>query len=130
MRCQTLAWGGLSQWRRPPRAERVPRLDGAPVLCTPVGGRDETVASRPEAHVAVTAYALDDELILYRDVTGECFALNHTGAYVWSLCDGDRAIDEIADDVSVTYSISRERSVADVRSLVDGLLDAGLLAAE
>ena len=122
MLCRTPAQAGLPQWQRLLQAEGMPRPNGALVRCT-------LAERRPAAHVAVTGYALDDELILYRDVTGECFALNHTGAYVWSLCDGDMALDEIADDVSVTFSISRERAVADVRSLVDGLLDAGLLAA-
>ena len=79
MLCRTPAQAGLPQWQRLLQAEGMPRPNGALVRCT----LDER---RPAAHVAVTGYALDDELILYRDVTGECFALNHTGAYVWSPC--------------------------------------------
>ena len=92
--------------------------------------RAATDPVRPVADTAVSTFQLDDELILYHGVTGRCFALNHTGAFVWSLCDGSLTADEIANDVALVFSIARGRAFIDVQTLLKELLDEGLLLAD
>ena len=76
---------------------------------------------------SVTTATLDDELVLCDERSGEVFVLNVTGARIWSLCDGSRPIEALARLIAAEYQIDEQRSQAEVRNLIDSLLDANLM---
>ena len=68
---------------------------------------------------------LDDELILLDPKTQEMFSLNETGRRVWrALPAGAEAL---VRDVVSAYDAAPEAVEADVRRLLDELLEAGLV---
>jgi hypothetical protein len=84
---------------------------------------------RPTPRPGVSALPLDEELVLYHPESRESFALNQTGAQVWSLCDGEHTIDSIAQEISSRHAISHEQALSDVRDLIHDLQQSDLLDA-
>lgn len=81
----------------------------------------------PRAAVGVTAYELDDEVVLYDAGGGQAFVLNRSGATIWGLCDGNRDLSAIARELAAAYDLPLEQALNDVRELVDDLKRAGLV---
>jgi hypothetical protein len=94
----------------------------APVLQHLGAGR-----GRPCACAAVSVHPLEEELILYDERTGEAHLLNHTGAFIWRLCDGSRTVGQVARQAASAFGIPHRRALADVRELVAMLSDANLI---
>jgi len=84
-------------------------------------------AGHPVPSPAVTAYQLDDDLVLYDTRTAEAHVLNLSAAKIWQLCDGSRSISDLADELSRSYALDPARAQADVDELVSSLQAAGLL---
>ena len=72
-----------------------------------------------------------------RDVAGECllvplrrqlsdgnsiFVLNETGAALWRRLDGSRSVQEIMEDLSQEFDVTREQLEQDVPPLIEDLL--------
>jgi PqqD family protein of HPr-rel-A system len=83
---------------------------------------------RPIPDSDVTAYQLDDELVLYDARTTAAHVLNASAARIWELCDGTRTLPELADALSATYALDPQRAQTDVSELVVSLSAAGLLS--
>lgn len=92
-----------------------------------VNGAGELVERVPQARGDLTAYELDDELVVYDPSSGHSFVLNATGRVIWSLCDGERSCDAIAAEVSAAYGVDAEVVLPDVVALVGELAEARLL---
>lgn len=75
----------------------------------------------------VSAYPLDDELVLYEPRSGEAYLLNPTGARVWALCDGSRGTGAIARELAGAFGLRGEQVVADVTDIIVALQQARLL---
>lgn len=75
----------------------------------------------------VSAFQLEDELVLCDEHTGQVFVLNRTGAHVWALLDGTRTGRAIAEQISEAYAIDFSTALEDVANLVIELAQAGLL---
>ncbi len=82
---------------------------------------------KPLHSPSVSAFPLDDELVLHDSRSGEVYVLNRTGARIWTLCDGSSTAASVAQAMSATFGLSYEEALADVRELVDDLRHAGLL---
>jgi hypothetical protein len=78
---------------------------------------------RPE----VSARELSDGGVLVNMRSGECFELNRVGYQIWNAIDGRRGIDQICDSLALVYPVGRSQLTSDLRSLIEGLLRAGLL---
>lgn len=103
-------------------------LERFPVGAESNRGRDQGTQDRcPVPASSVTAATLDDELVLCDERSGEVFILNVTGARVWSLCDGSRTIEALADLLAAEYQIDDQRALTEVQSLIGDLLDANLI---
>src|SRR6266487_2313746 len=50
----------------------------------------DLATARPRAGPGVSAYDLDQEIVLYDGSGGLAYVLNVTGARIWRLCDGQR----------------------------------------
>lgn len=70
---------------------------------------------------------LDDEVVILNLATGTYFGLNEVGSTIWETLARPRTILELRDAVAREFAVSTEAAERDVRALVDGLIEAGLL---
>jgi pyrroloquinoline quinone biosynthesis protein D len=82
----------------------------------------------PARGAGVAALPLDDDLVLYAQGGERAFVLNPTAAQVWSLCDGTRTVESIAEEIAAGRAVEYERALDDVRAFIAHLRRAGLLA--
>ena len=62
------------------------------------------------------------------DQTGSgVFSLNQVAARIWSLCDGDRSVDDIADVLFDEFEVERDRLLKDVSAAVQAMIEQGIL---
>ena len=86
-------------------------------------------------------YAKRDDVVM-RDVAGEqllvpirndpdgiqaIFALTGTGAFIWGLLDGERALDAVLAAVLERFDVTPEEAEADLGAFVERLSAAGLV---
>jgi hypothetical protein len=86
----------------------------------PAGGKPRQAAS-------ITEYELDDDVVLYDPRNDSAHVLNGTAAFVWSLCDGDHTIEQIADELGGVFKLSPGKVLADVQAALKNFGDAGLV---
>jgi hypothetical protein len=84
-------------------------------------------SERPVTRPEVSAFPLDDDLVLYDASTGEAHILNRTGAFVWKLCDGSHSIRQLASKTGSAFQVSRRLTFADISELIARLDSAGLV---
>lgn len=75
----------------------------------------------------VSAFPLDDELVLFDPRNGQSYVLNPTAARVWEWCDGSRTLEALARALASAYALDEAQALADVSDLVEGLRRARLL---
>lgn len=71
--------------------------------------------------------AVGDEFVILDVATGEYFGLNVVGGLIWACLEADTTIDDLIDTVTEAYDVERSMAEADVRSLIDDLIEAGLV---
>lgn len=74
---------------------------------------------------------------IWRDIGGEVVILdeggtqvcllNKTAALIWTLADGTRTMEEVAESICQRFEVSFQEAVADVRECSAQLLEAGLV---
>src|SRR5258708_5048918 len=69
----------------------------------------------------------EPSLVLLNPKSGEYYTLEAVGTRVWQLCDGKRAIGEIADIIAQEYDESPRTIESDVIELVKELMDEDLV---
>ena len=97
-------------------------------MTTPDREPSSSPSDRPIPESDVTAYPLDDELVLYDARTTVAHVLNPSAAKIWELCDGSRTLPELAQALSLTYGLDPQRAETDVSELVGTMRASGLLA--
>ncbi len=55
------------------------------------------------------------------------FGLNEIGTRIWQMLEAGRAVPDMLDELLAEYEVGREELEADVRELLDELLEAGLI---
>ena len=70
--------------------------------------------------------ALPDELILLDPTTQRMFGLNGSALVAWK-CLADGSLDDAVTAIVAEFDVTRADAERDVRALIAGLLDAGLL---
>lgn len=73
--------------------------------------------------------ALDGEIVLLHPARNVILHSNQGGALIWSLCDGQRSVAEIAELLSAAYPESAEDIALDVPQTIQELLSRGALVA-
>jgi hypothetical protein len=77
------------------------------------------------AHVA--AKLLKDEAVLLDLREGFYFGLNDVGSRIWTLVGEQRTLGEICDMLIIEYEVSRDELERHVHTLVEELLNRGLV---
>jgi len=98
---------------------------GQPTASSP---REHLSTDRPAACSEVTAYPVDDELVLYDPRSNQAFVLNPTAAQIWTLCDGSRTVAALTETLAAAYALAYEEALTDVRECLEHLRHDGLLA--
>lgn len=79
----------------------------------------------------VTRKVMDETLLV--PISGdlasmdELYTLNDTGAFIWQALDGTRTLAEIGRQLEQEYDAPEEVIKADLREVMDGLIDVGLV---
>jgi hypothetical protein len=81
----------------------------------------------PKARLDVAAAAVDGDVVLYDEQSGELHALNVTAGLVWARCDGSVSVGQMIDELNQTFGIDRPRLAVDVIAVVRRLGRLGLL---
>jgi PqqD family protein of HPr-rel-A system len=82
---------------------------------------------KPKVRDDLTVVELDGEGVIYDEETGELHHLNQTATLVFSLLDGTGTIKEIALDLSSAYGQEPKDIEDQLRPLIRGFKQAGLL---
>ena len=70
---------------------------------------------------------MDDEGTLIIVDSGRVFELNLLGGDIWKLCDGERSVNGIVDDLFSRYDVDREDLERDVREFIAQVEERGWL---
>ena len=83
-------------------------------------------AERPEPASGIDVHEVEDGFVVFDAATDRVHYLNPTATVVFSLCDGTRTTDEIAELVRSAWDLETA-PVADVAACVAQLRDEGVL---
>lgn len=74
------------------------------------------------------AVELGDELLLCEETGQQVHRLNRTAAEIWKLCDGERAVSEIAAHLARNFrGASAKQMEGDVRAALQEMTRSGIL---
>ncbi len=79
---------------------------------------------------SVHTRTFDGELVILDLAHGEYFALDPIGSRLWIALEQGKSIDQLAAEIVQEYEASPETVAADLRFLLDELIERGLLVAE
>ncbi len=79
---------------------------------------------------AVHTRTFDGELVILDLAHGEYFALDPVGSRLWVALEQGKSIEQVAAEIVQEYDTSLETATADLRALLDDLVQRGLLVAE
>ena len=97
---------------------------------TALQGIDGRSVFRRSDSVVCRAVGLESILVPIRDNVGNLdfvYTLSPVAARIWTLMDGTRTADEIAEVITAEYDIDRETALADLAELVSDLAGVSLL---
>lgn len=87
-----------------------------------------TLDTKPLAKSDLEVEELEDEILVYDPESQKTYNFNGTGAFVWSLCDGNHALGEIVRGIDeAAAETDRDTIEEDVLKFVEKLVDDGLL---
>jgi len=69
---------------------------------------------------------IGDQVVVVDPVDNRLLTLNETGSAAWLALDG-RTVGEVASRIAQQFEVDPETAVADVKHLLQGLLDRGLV---
>jgi pyrroloquinoline quinone biosynthesis protein D len=90
-----------------------------------VAWRDEEEARREVLATLAEGGDVDDEGTLILVDSGQVFELNLLGADIWKLCDGDRTVGDVVDDLLGRYDVERDELEDDVRAFLSQMEERG-----
>jgi hypothetical protein len=84
--------------------------------------------ARPRRAVGLRATPVGDDLVLLDPVDYRAITLNLWARDIWQLCDGERTLQEIIDDLDCRFEAESGRVDREVRQVVSEMLSAGILS--
>ena len=70
---------------------------------------------------------LAGEAVILNLESGVYYSLDEVGAYIWSLIQEPRTVNEIQDAILEEYEVEPDRCERDIMALLEKLVDAGLI---
>ena len=77
----------------------------------------------------VAAKVIDGEAIIINLANGVYYSMDKVGAFVWDLLQTGHTLEEVIAAVTTRYDVSREQAEANVRELVQELVQENLVVA-
>jgi hypothetical protein len=74
--------------------------------------------------------AIGSELVTLDVKTGDCFGFNEVAATIWTALATPRTFEELKDQLVSEYDISAEECSAELGTLLEELVEKGLVATE
>ncbi len=82
----------------------------------------------PKRNPEVKWRSEDENLLLYTATDDRIIVLNQTAAFIWKLADGEKTVEEIADELVREYeSVTREKALKDVHKVIQNLKSKDLV---
>lgn len=75
----------------------------------------------------VPAKELDGEMVLLNLENGDYVALNDAGMEIWKLLEGNRSVEELAQDLEAAYSIPAATALKDTLAFLGNLQSKGFI---
>ncbi len=85
------------------------------------------MSARPTAREGIRELSIDDHVVLYDPITRRAHLLNASAAAIWSRCNGDEDLDQIARHLAERFDAPFAAVRADVQSTVDRFVEVDLL---
>ena len=67
-----------------------------------------------------------NEVVILNEEGTQLCHLNQTAAHIWTLADGTKTLQEIADGLCAQFEVSPVEALGDVQELAQQLVEAGL----
>lgn len=87
----------------------------------------ELLHSKPRRTVETPAGRWSGGAVVQPPVPGPPVALNPTALALWELCDGQTAVEEMVDAVSVLFALEPDRARADVENALQDMIATGVV---
>jgi len=84
--------------------------------------------AKPRRKEDINQKRLDGETVLYDDGQQKVYSLNQVAAIIWELCDGQRSMREIAEEVAAVYEKDAREVADDVKGLIAEMAKMDLLS--
>ena len=81
----------------------------------------------PKGDFVESEELVGQQLFLSDEANGAVLQLNEGAAIVWLLCDGERDVKSIAEEIAGTYSLSEQQVLTQVQEAVAHFQELGLL---
>lgn len=91
------------------------------------GSADTVLDGRPQRQGTVITQQVEGQTVLLRIDDGGYYAIDETGAAIWQLCDGSRAIEDIVVALLAEFDAPEATIRADVLEFVADLRRERLL---
>ncbi|MEM8485947.1 MAG: PqqD family protein [Bacteroidota bacterium] len=88
---------------------------------------DIPLSFSPHKKAGVMAQQVLDEMVLYDDNTEMGYSLNASARFIWDLCDGERTLGSICEEIARDLEVDAAMLHKDVQTTVSELLKLGLL---
>ena len=87
-------------------------------------------AYRPMARPEMAAYDIDADHVLYDPTKDTVHMLNPTAMVIWRLCDGNRTVPELVEDVAILFEVPPQDVGQDVTGALEEFHSSHLLRAK
>ncbi len=110
----------------------MPDTSQDPFAYTTVSHLDRTLLHQVvlRGNPDVQATNMDGETVLLDLSTGRYYTLNRLGSLIWEFCTGTHTISDIHMVICTRFDVAPERALEDLLTLVDQLVQEGLLQYE
>lgn len=124
--------GSYRPWDRAPDPSLAAEDYGRDLLALVNEYVDQQVSAegavlRPRRRPGVTRRHRADEIELLAPGSDQAHVLNSSAEAIWELCDGERSLEAIAEDLGRRFEVAPEQILGDIEAGVRALEEAGVL---
>ena len=91
--------------------------------------RADDAEYRPMARPEMAAYDIDADHVLYDPTKDTVHMLNPTAMVIWRLCDGNRTVPDLVEDLAILFEVPAKDVGQDVAGALEEFQSSHLLLA-